>query len=169
MRTNRLLGVAVAFLAFAGPARAQSDECLVEVHDANGAIPDNGTICQTATGKSCAFSLQLCLDQPEDGCTPASFTPKKFRATGHCGPVGRLQVHSAGADAVCGDPTNVTVRTRLNGKRRGQCQIRTSVRSAKTGARIDVDKVTLECRPPSESCPTTTTLTTTTTTSTTTL
>jgi len=163
MGRNILLRLAGALLCFAPAAHAQSDECLVAVHDTNGAIADDGSICQNATGKSCVFNLQLCLNEPEDGCTPANFTKKKFRATGHCGPVNQLQVLSAGMGTVCGSPKNVTVRTRVNGRRRGQCRIRAAVQSSTTGARKDVDQVTLVCMPPSDPCPTTTTTSTTTT------
>jgi len=162
MRTWGLITMAVALLALAPPSFAQSDECLVEYHDATGAaLPDRGTLCQTTTGKSCVFDLQLCLDQLEAGCTPATFTKKKFRASGHCGPVGRLQVQPMGSEPVCGTLTPIKVRTRVNGKRPGQCTIRTVARAGETAARTDLEKVTLVCNPQSTPCPSTTTTTTT--------
>ncbi len=162
MRTWGLFTMAVALLTLAPSSfsQAQGDECLVEYHDANGAaLPDRGTLCQTTTGKSCVFDLQLCLDQPEAGCTPATFTKKKFRASGHCGPVGRLQVSPNGSEAVCGTLTPIKVRTRVNGKRPGQCTIRTVVRTGATAARTDLDKLSLVCNPQSVPCPSTTTTT----------
>jgi hypothetical protein len=160
--TGALLGVApVGF--------AQSDECLVAIHDGDGAtIPDRGTLCQTTTERACVFRLQLCLNEPQEDCTPAAFQKKRFQATGHCGPVRHLQVESAGMNAVCGSVTDVNVPTRVNGKRPGRCTIRAAVRSAKTAARIDLDKVALVCMPPGGACPTPSTTSTTTTVSTTT-
>ena len=155
-----MLTLAAACFAFAPASLAQSDECLVEYHDASGVpLPDKGSLCQTTTGRSCVFDLQLCLNQLEAGCTPAAFTKKKFRASGHCGPVGRLQVATNGAEAVCGTVTPIKVRTRVNGKRPGQCTIRTAVRSGATAARTDVDRITLVCNPQAMPCPSTTTTT----------
>ena len=160
------LGLAFVLLVLARPGLAQSEECLVEVHDVNGLVPNE--LCQTATGKKCVFDLQLCLNQALEGCVPVNFEKKQFRAKGHCGPVGQVRVHSSGTNPVCGDLAHVNVRTRVNGTRPGRCTIRAAVRSARTRARTDVDTVTLVCNPPSQPCPTTTT-TSSTTTSTTTL
>ncbi len=169
MRTGVLFTLlALALIALAPTSHAQGNECLVEIHNESGAVPDNTGLCATATGKTCVFNLELCLNQPESGCTPASFTKKRFHATGHCGPVNALEVTSSGTDAVCGTPTPIKVRTRLNGKRPGQCTIRAAVQSAKAGARKDVDKVVLTCMPSSATCPVVTTTTTATTTTTTT-
>ena len=154
-------------LGSASRAAAQSDECLLEVHDGSGAVVPT-TLCQQATDKSCVFDLQLCLNEPGDGCTPANFTKKQFRARGHCGPVGKLRVQTAGTATVCGDITGIKVRTKQSGKKPGQCTIRTAVRSSATHARVDVDTVKLVCNPSSIACPSTTTTTSTTTSSTTT-
>src|SRR5258706_12004581 len=89
---------AAALLGVTSKSFAQADECLVEFHDANGSIPDNGTLCASATGPSCTFNLMLCLNQPDATCVPATFGQKKFRATGHCGPVGKLRVQPSGSD-----------------------------------------------------------------------
>jgi hypothetical protein len=164
-----VLGLAFVLLVLARPGLAQSDECLVEVHDALGPVADGGSLCQTATGKKCVFDLQLCLDQALEGCVPVNFEKKQFRAKGHCGPVGQVRVHSSGTNAVCGDLAHVNVRTRVNGTRAGRCTIRSAVRSARTRARTDVDTVTLVCMPPSQPCPTTTTTTSSTTTTTSTV
>jgi hypothetical protein len=160
------LAVAAALLGVASKGFAQADECLVEFHDANGTIADKGTLCETATGQSCVFNLMLCVNQPDATCTPATFGKQKFRAKGHCGPVGKLRVQPSGSERVCGTPTGIKVRAR--GKRPGKCTIRAEVRSGKTQARTDVDKVVLTCMPQTSPCPSTTTSTSTTSTSTTT-
>jgi hypothetical protein len=158
------LTFAAALLVVTSKSFAQADECLVEFHDADGTIADNGTLCATATGSSCVFNLMLCLNQPDGTCTPATFGQKKFRAQGHCGPVGKLRVTPAGSDRVCGTMTAIKVRTK--GKHPGKCTIRAAVRSGKTAARTDVDKVVLTCMPQTSPCPSTTTSTSTTSTST---
>src|SRR5262249_8925088 len=84
--------------------------------------------------------LQLCLNEAEAGCTPGSFAAnKRFAASGHCGPVRKLQVTSSGTSSVCGSFTGVTVRTRSSGKKKGQCTIRAAARTAKSHARADVE------------------------------
>lgn len=155
----------VLVLGSASRSAAQSDECLLEVHDGTGVVVPT-TLCQQAPDKSCVFDLQLCLNQPGEGCTPASFTKKQFRARGHCGPVGKLRVQTAGPAAVCGALTGLEVRTKQSGKKPGQCTIRTAVRSSATNARTDVDTVKLVCNPASIACPSTTTTTSSTTTTT---
>jgi hypothetical protein len=165
MRWDRLFAVALmASLMVVGSASrsaGQSNDCLLEVHDSTGAVVP-ATLCQQATtDKSCIFKLQLCLNQPgTEGCAPANFTKKQFRARGHCGPVGKLRVQTAGSAPVCGDMTDVKIRTKDSGKKPGQCTIRTEARSSATKARVDVDKVTLLCNPSSIPCPSTTTTTT---------
>ena len=160
------LTIAAALLGAASTSFAQAaDECLVEFHDANGTIADNGTLCATATGQSCVFNLMLCVNQPDGTCTPATFGKQKFRAKGHCGPVGKLRVQPTGADRVCGTPTGIKVRAK--GTKPGKCTIRAAVRSGKIAARTDVDKVVLTCMPSTAQCPSTTTSTSTTSTSTT--
>ena len=157
---------AAALLAFTSRGFAQVDECLVEFHDADGSIADNGAVCATATGQSCVFNLMLCVNQPDATCTAATFGKQKFRAKGHCGPVGKLRVQPSGSDRVCGTMTGIKVRTK--GTKPGKCTIRAAVRSGKTAARTDVDKVVLTCMPQAAQCPSTTTSTSTTSTSTTT-
>src|SRR4029077_7908414 len=85
------------------------DECLVGIHDSTGALSPGETLCQTASGHICTFSLQLCLNQ--GGCTPADFGARTVRASGHCGPVGQLRVQGAGTGSVCGAFTGVHVHT----------------------------------------------------------
>jgi hypothetical protein len=151
----------------AGTAASASDTCLAEFQDQSGVLPNGTTICQVASGKSCTFDLQLCLNGVEAGCEPASFkTGQKFHATGHCGPVRKVFVTGAGTSAVCGNSAPVKVRT--HGNKKGQCTIQSRVRTAKTNARTDVDKITLLCQPTGATCPSTTTTSTTTTSTTTT-
>jgi hypothetical protein len=102
---------------------------------------------QTATHKKCAFNLRLCTNAVQAGCDLATFQTKKFHATGHCGPVAKLQVIASGGSSVCGAFTGVTVRTKNNGRKAGRCLIRAAVRTGKTRARTDVDKITLLCEP----------------------
>ncbi len=135
-----------------------SDECLVEIHDETGALPDGETLCQTATDHVCTVNLQLCLNQPQEGCTPANFSDHTVRATGHCA-AGQLRVDPMGTGSVCGAFTGVKVHTRSSGKRPGRCTVRVAARSAKVKARTDVDTVTLVCMPRGVSCSSTTTTT----------
>jgi len=148
--------VVIFFVVFGGvlvAVRSQSlaqtpnDECLVEVQDQNGSLADGATLTQVAIARKCAFSLRLCTNVVQPGCEPAAFQTKTFHASGHCGPVGKLQVPASGTGLVCGDFTPVTVRTKKNGRREGRCMIRAEVRSARTRARTDVDKITLVCQP----------------------
>jgi hypothetical protein len=169
MRMACLMAFGLVLLVSARPGLAQSKECLVEVHDVNGAVTDGGSLCQNATGTKCTFNLEFCLNQPAlDGCAPVDFAAKRFRATGHCGPVGKVRVQAAGAGAVCGAMAPVTVRTRAHGARAGKCMIRAAARSGRKRTETDVDTIDLTCMPASQPCPTTTTSTTTTSTTTTT-
>jgi len=147
-----VIGVTLGSRSFA--SSSGPDACLIAIHDPNGPLTDGTKLCQVASGHTCTFSLQLCLNEAEAGCTPGSFaTNKRFAASGHCGPVRKLQVTSSGTSSVCGSFTGVTVRTRSSGKKKGQCTIRAAARTAKTHARTDVDRVTLTCEPPGGSCP----------------
>src|SRR5712692_4447913 len=81
-----VLACASAFLALFPPASAaQAPECLIEVHDHSGAVPDNGTVCAVAPAgsKFCTFDLQLCHNV---GSCSADPLKKKARTTGHCNP-----------------------------------------------------------------------------------
>jgi len=146
------------------PVSGGSDECLIGMRDETAAIADGSTECQVSTGRFCTFNLQLCLNQAQDGCEPGNFTKPRFKASGHCGPVGQLQVDSAGTGSVCGAFTGIKVRTRASRKSAGQCTIRAAARSSKAHGRTDVDTVTLVCMPKGKECPTTTTTSTTSTT-----
>jgi hypothetical protein len=151
-----VVALAAALVALApGFARAQS--CVTDFEDATGGtVSDGDTICQEAVGNKCVFPLSVCVNQPgtEGGtCTPQTLK-KKVRASGHCGPVGKVNVKPSGTDAVCGSQANVTVRTKKKGKKEGKCKIK-----AKGGTSLA--KITLLCEPTgSGMCPATTTTTT---------
>ena len=123
---------AVPLVGFAGQETA-GDECLVEVHDHGGDVPDGSTLCQVASRKICTFSLQLCRNQP--GCVPAS-SEKAIGTTGHCSP-GRLRITKA--QSSCGSFVDIKVRTKRNGKRMQACTIRVAAKSRHKPARMDVD------------------------------
>ena len=151
-----VLGVAV--LAGSRHSRAQTNTCLVAVHDESGPVSNNGELCETAAGKVCTFMLNLCLNESEAGCAPASIKGRKVKAKGHCGSVGKLAVKPSGTSSVCGASAPIKVHTKKTKK--GQCGIRVSARSTDKPARVDVDKVTLVCEPTGTPCPSTTTTTT---------
>ena len=148
MRTISILmaALAVAILLHARTSFAD-DECLVEFRDANGAVSDGSTITQTASNHACQFDLKLCVDVPSAACSPSAFQKKKFRASGHCGPVGKLQVVPSGSSSACGAFTGIKVKTKKNGRKKGQCKLRVEARTASSGARTDLDKLTLVCEP----------------------
>jgi hypothetical protein len=151
----RLFVLGVALLVLPRFAPAQSDECLVEFQDEVGSLPDDWTLCQTASDRVCTFSLRLCLNSRQDACTPSAFQKKKFRTMGHCGAVGRLQVSPVGDSSVCGTSfTEIKVHTRNNGNNQGKCKLRVGVRSARTHARTDLDHLNLVCNPKAVDCPT---------------
>jgi hypothetical protein len=90
---------------------------------------------------------------------------KKVKATGHCGPVGKLFVRPSGNSSLCGSVYGIRVRTKKNGKKEGKCNLRIAARSTDKPARVDIDKLSLVCKTTPGQCPTTTTTVTTTTTS----
>jgi hypothetical protein len=126
------------------PRAAFAQECVTEFkNEVTGTIADGGTVCQVAVGNKCTFSMALCLNQ--EGCSQ-NVGSKKVRASGHCGPVGKVFVKGSGTSPVCGNFAGITVRTRNHGRNPGKCTIR-----AKGGT--DLDKVNLLCQPPGGSCP----------------
>jgi len=151
-----VVALAAALVALTpGLARAQS--CVTDFEGATGTVKNGDTICQEAVGKKCVFPLSVCVNQPaaEGGtCTPQTLK-KKVRASGHCGPVGKVNVKPSGTDAVCGSQANVSVRLKKKGKKEGKCVVK-----AKGGTSLA--KITLLCEPAgSGMCPATTTTTTT--------
>jgi len=139
-----VLACAAAFLGLVPPASGvQAPECLIEVHDQSGAVPDNGTVCAVASPKFCTFNLQLCHNV---GTCSAGPLKKKARTTGHCNP-GKLTVSST--DSSCGGFTGIKVRPK-RGKKPGSCKIRVQAHAGH--GQNDVDKVTLQCMPSGSSC-----------------
>ena len=143
-----VLACATAFLGLVPLASgAPAPECLIEVHDQSGAVPDNGTVCAVATAASpkfCTFNLQLCHNV---GTCSADPLKKKARTTGHCNP-GKLTVSST--DSSCGSFTGIKVRTKGRHTKPGSCKIRVQAHAGH--GQSDVDKVTLECMPSGSSC-----------------
>ena len=140
-----VLACAAAFLGLVPPANGvQAPECLIEVHDQSGAVPDNGTVCAVASPKFCTFNLQLCHNV---GTCSAGPLKKKARTTGHCNP-GKLTVSST--DSSCGSFTGIKVRTKGRHTKPGSCKIRVQAHAGH--GQSDVDKVTLECMPTGSSC-----------------
>ena len=156
-RVGRLLVLAwaTAFLGLVPRASRAQNECLLEIHDQSGSVPDQGTVCALASPKFCIFNLQLCLNQP--GCTPATFK-KKIHATGHCNPA-KLMI-TPPSQSPCGDFAGIKVRTKKNGRSAGSCKIRVAAKSSDRPARKDIDKITLVCMPAGSACPAVTTTTT---------
>jgi hypothetical protein len=143
-----VFGAVLGALTSFARVQTANDECLVVLRDENGDLADGATVMQTAVHGKCTFNLDMCANVPQAGCDPATFTPKKFHATGHCGPVAKLQVTApSGTGSACGAFTGITVRTKKSGKKEGKCVIRAAVRSARTQARTDKDTVTLLCEP----------------------
>jgi hypothetical protein len=150
LRTAVVLGAVIGAVLAArtsfGRAQNAADECLIEFRDQNtGSLTDGASVMQTAVRRKCTFHLQLCPNVAQAGCDPAAFAGKKFHATGHCGPVAKLQVIPVGTGSACGAFTGITVRTK--GSKEGKCTVSAAVRSAKTHARVDRDTVTLRCEP----------------------
>ena len=168
------------------PAVAQSNACAVDVHyadpfadrnrpyfDVPRRVAAGEKICEQPccfgspeggeTPKPvCFFALQLCLNHVEEGCSPAAFSAKTIRATGHCGGVRNLQVSPAGTTSTCGEIALVKVRTSLSSHPpvTGKCKIHVSARPDEPGAHRDVERFALICKPPFSQCPDTTTTTT---------
>ena len=154
-RTGSVFALVLAgVLLGLAPQASHAQECVTEFKDQTaGLVADNGTVCQTAVGNKCTFELALCVNLPEDGCTPQSLS-KKVRASGHCGPVGKVNVRPNGTSSACGNFAGVKVRTRNHGRNAGKCRLR-----AKGGT--DLDKIDLLCEPVGTACPGGTTTTTT--------
>src|SRR5438552_7660797 len=143
-----VLACATAFLGLVPLASgAPAPECLIEVHDQSGAVPDNGTVCAVATAASpkfCTINLQLCHNL---GACSADPLKKKARTTGHCNP-GKLTVSST--DSCSPAFTGIKVRTKKNGTKMGKCLIRVQAHAGH--GQNDVDKVNLVCMPTGSAC-----------------
>ncbi len=147
--------LAVALVALS-PRASRAQECLLRFKEqtSGAAVADGASLCQTASGKLCTFNLQVCVNT--EGCTPVDLKHKNIRASGHCGPVGKVHAKGNGTSSVCGGFAGVKVRLKNHGKKAGKCVIH-----AKAGT--DKDTLTLNCQPASSPCPTTSMTTTTTT------
>ncbi|HKC82844.1 MAG TPA: hypothetical protein VKD46_02480, partial [bacterium] len=106
-----VLAGASALLALAPLVRGaqQAPECLIEIHDQSGNVPDGNTLCQVASPKFCTFNLALCHNV--SGCAVGALK-KKLHATGHCNP-GHLKISPT--DSSCsGAFTGIKVPTKKN-------------------------------------------------------
>ncbi len=136
-------------------SRAQSSACPAEFQEqTSGPLTNGSTFCQTATGRKCMVQLQLCVNQPEAGCTPTNLKKKNIHARGSCGKVGKVHVKANGTGSPCGAFAGVTVKTKKHGTRTGTCTVK-----AKAGS--DIERITIACQPESSPCSTSTTTTTT--------
>jgi hypothetical protein len=144
---------AVALVALSTQA-SRAQECLLEFREQTSglAVTDGASLCQTATDKLCTFNLQVCVNT--EGCTPVDLKHKNIRASGHCGPVGKVHAKANGTTSLCGAFAGVKVRLKKHGQKAGKCVIH-----AKAGT--DKDTLTLNCQPSSSPCAATTTTTTT--------
>jgi hypothetical protein len=145
----------LAFVVGAGfaPRSSLAQQCPTEFQEqTSGAATNGGTICQTAVGKKCTFQLELCVNQSDGSCTPKDLKKKNVRASGHCGPVGKVKVKAAGTSSVCGSFAGVKVATKKHGMRAGTCKIRAK------GSTLT--KLTLLCEPEGTACAGSTTTTT---------
>src|SRR5713226_4063055 len=143
----------VALVALS-PRTSRAQECRLFTEQTSGlALADGSSLCQTASGKLCTFNLKVCVNT--GGCTPVNLKHKNIRASGHCGPVGKVHVKGSGTSSVCGGFAGVKVRLKKHGQKAGKCVIH-----AKAGT--DKDTITLNCQPTSSPCPTPSTTTTTT-------
>ncbi len=142
-----VLAGASALLALAPLVRGaqQAPECLIEIHDQSGNVPDGSTLCQVASPKFCTFNLALCHNV--SGCAVGALK-KKLHATGHCNP-GHLKISPT--DSSCsGAFTGIKVPTKKN---KGKCIVRVGAHSSDKPSQVDVDRVTLQCKPAGSSCP----------------
>jgi hypothetical protein len=136
---------AVALVALS-PQASRAQECQLEFRQQTGGlVTDGSTLCQTATANKCTFELQVCVNAL--GCTAVDLKHKNIRASGHCGPVGKVHVTGSGTSSMCGEFAGVKVRTKSHGKKAGKCKVH-----AKAGT--DRDTITLTCQPSSSLCAT---------------
>ena len=127
-------------------SRAQSSACPAEFQEqTSGPLTNGSTFCQTATGRKCMVQLQLCVNQPEAGCTPTNLKKKNIHARGSCGKVGKVHVKANGTGSPCGAFAGVTAKTKKHGTRTGTCTVK-----AKAGS--DIERITIACQPESSPC-----------------
>jgi len=158
-----LLGAGVAVATLIPGGGDNRSDCYVEF-DVQGATgtsnhvtcTDGDPACDTdgQCQNICTFSVRLCVNQTNiSGCTPKPFK-RPPSVTSRV-----LRVPSTrGAEAVCGDPANVTLGVR----RRKHIVVRASESGPPTHG--DKDILFLICKRRTGACPTTTTTTSSTTT-----
>jgi len=132
------------------------NECLVEVRDAEGREPADGTHCRVAQDRVCTFQLQACANQATSGCDAAPLK-KKIKAKGKCAGAGKLRVRPDASAAVCGTLVDVRVKTKKKGTREGRCVLKVAAKSTDKPPRKDGDAITLVCKPSPGECPAQTT------------
>src|SRR5262249_29964557 len=163
-----MLGVTALGPTTVTPALGATPDACLAIHDQGGPLPNGGSLCQNpASGNICTFNFDLCVNEPDGTCVPASFAKRTFHASGHCGPVGKLEISPSGTGVQCGQGATVKVHTR--GKHAGKCTVRAAVRTPTTHAHTAVRTVPRTCQPSTAIRPSTTTTTATTSTPTTTL
>jgi len=147
-----VLAATVALVSRTSHAQGQ---CAPELQEqTNGPVADQGTVCGTAVRNKCTFQLELCVNQPEAGCTPKDLKKRTIHASSLCaGGIGKVKVKANGTSSVCGSFAGVKVKTKKHGTKAGSCKISAKAGKSKT-------KITLLCQPESAPCSTTTTTTT---------
>ena len=147
-----VLAATVALVSRTSHAQGQ---CATELQEqTSGPVADQGTVCGTAARNKCTFQLELCVNQPEAGCTPKDLKKRTIHASSLCaGGIGKVKVKANGTSSVCGSFAGVKVKTKKHGTKAGSCKISAKAGKSKT-------KITLLCQPESAPCSTTTTTTT---------
>ena len=147
-----VLAATVALVSRTSHAQGQ---CATELQEqTSGPVADQGTVCGTAARNKCTFQLELCVNQPEAGCTPKDLKKRTIHASSLCaGGIGKVKVKANATSSVCGSFAGVKVKTKKHGTKAGSCKISAKAGKSKT-------KITLLCQPESAPCSTTTTTTT---------
>jgi hypothetical protein len=171
--TAGALALAVALVALPTPVSAQAvDECLAAFHGVTDTNKNGGTVMctdcdptcdtdkSTRPNRICKFRFWACVNEPDASgvCSPGDINRVRVkRVRGQCTLVVTNPLRPAGTSAVCGD-FSVSVPTRQNGTRPGQCTVRLKADAGRRPKRSDTDLLTFQCIPQlSSTCPTTTT------------
>ena len=150
-----LVFVLAATVALVSRTSHAQGQCATELQEqTSGPVADQGTVCGTAARNKCTFQLELCVNEPEAGCTPKDLKKRTIHASSLCaGGIGKVKVKANGTSSVCGSFAGVKVKTKKHGTKAGSCKISAKAGKSKT-------KITLLCQPESAPCSTTTTTTT---------
>ena len=150
-----LVFVLAATVALVSRTSHAQGQCATELQEqTSGPVADQGTVCGTAARNKCTFQLELCVNQPEAGCTPKDLKKRTIHASSLCaGGIGKVKVKANATSSVCGSFAGVKVKTKKHGTKAGSCKISAKAGKSKT-------KITLLCQPESAPCSTTTTTTT---------